>query len=98
MNAGENDRRLAGIGRRGDPRVDAEICRQHHALPIERRGDAFPAFAASGDESGDAGDEDEAAQRVGVARGNARRDGQPALKVRAAASVRSTWAFHSASE
>jgi hypothetical protein len=22
MNAGENDRRLAGIGRRGDPRVD----------------------------------------------------------------------------
>jgi hypothetical protein len=55
MNAGENDRRLAGIGRRGDPRVDAEICRQHHALPVERRRDALPAFAAGGDESGPTG-------------------------------------------
>ena len=73
MDAGENDRRLAGIGRRSDPRVDAEVCRQHDALPVERRGDALPALAAGGDESGNAGDEDEGAQRIGIARGHARR-------------------------
>ena len=73
MDAGENDRRLAGIGRRSDPGVDPEICRQHHALPVECRGDALPALAAGGDESGDAGDEDEGAQRIGIARGHARR-------------------------
>ena len=67
MNAGKNDRRLAGIGGRGDPGVDAEIRRQHHALPIERRGDALPMFAAGGDEGGDAGDQNEAAQRVRIA-------------------------------
>ena len=54
MNAGENDRRLAGIRRRRDPGVDAEIRRQHHALPVERGGDALPAFAAGGNEGGDA--------------------------------------------
>jgi hypothetical protein len=58
MDAGENDRRLAGIGRRSDPRVDAEICRQHHALPVECRRDALPALAAGGNESGNAGEED----------------------------------------
>ena len=73
MDPGENDRRLAGIGRRSDPRVDAEVCRQHDALPVECRRDALPALAAGGDERGDAGDEDEGAQRVGVAPGHARR-------------------------
>ena len=67
MNAGKNDRRLAGIGGRRDPGVDAEIRRQHHALPVERRGDALPAFAAGGEEGGDAGDQNQAAQRIGVA-------------------------------
>jgi hypothetical protein len=57
MDAGENDRRLAGIGRRRDPRVNTEICRQHDALPVERRGDALPALAAGGDESGVSSDE-----------------------------------------
>jgi len=50
MNAGENDRRLAGIGRRSDPGIDAEICRQYHALPIESCGNALPVFAAGGNE------------------------------------------------
>ena len=51
MNAGKNDRRLAGISGRRDPGVDAEVCRQHHALPVERRGDAFPMLPTSGDKS-----------------------------------------------
>ena len=93
MDAGENDRRLAGIGRRRDPRVNTEICRQHDALPVERRGDALPALAAGGDESGDAGDEDKGAQRIGIARGDARR--RPA---RLEASRGGAWAFHSATE
>ena len=73
MHAGKNDRRPAGIGGRGDPCVDAEIRRQHHALPIERRGDALPMFAAGGDEGGDASDQHQAAQRVRIAPGDPRR-------------------------
>jgi hypothetical protein len=61
MHAGKNERRPAGIGRRGDPRVDPEIRRRHHALPIERRRNALPVFAAGGDEGGDASDQHEAA-------------------------------------
>ena len=73
MNAGQHDRRLAGIGRRRHPGVDAEIRRQHHALPIERRRDAFPAFAAGGEKSRDAGEQHQRAQRIRVAPGDARR-------------------------
>ncbi len=73
MNAGQDDRRLAGISRRRHPGVDAEIRRQHHALPIERRGDAFPAFAAGGEKRGDAGDQHQRAQRIRIAPGDARR-------------------------
>ena len=45
----------------------------HHPLPIECRGDAFIALAAGGNESRDRRHEDERAQRIGIARGNARR-------------------------
>ena len=73
MHAGKDDRRLAGISRRRDPGVDAEIRRQHDALPVERRGDALEVFAAGGNEGGDDGNENEAAQRVRIARCQTRR-------------------------
>ena len=72
MNAGQHDRRLAGIGRRHHPGVDAEIRRQHHARPVECRGDPLPPFAAGGKERGDAGDQHQRAQRIGVAPSDAR--------------------------
>ncbi len=67
MHAGEDDRRLAGISGRRHPGVDAEIRRQHNALPIERRRDALPMLATGGDEGGDRGDENKTAQRIGIA-------------------------------
>ncbi len=73
MHAGKNDRWLAGIGWRGDPGVDAEIRRQYHALPVEGRSDALPVLAAGGDEGGDHGDENKAAQRIRIARREVRR-------------------------
>ncbi len=73
MNAGQHDRRLAGIGRRRDPGVDAEIRRQRHAVPVERRRDPLPAFAAGGEERRDAGDQHQRAQRIRIAPGEARR-------------------------
>ena len=73
MYASKNDRRFTGIAGRRHPGVDAEIRRQHHALPVECRSDTFPVFAAGGDEGGDDGDEHKASQRIGVARRNARR-------------------------
>jgi len=62
----KDDRRLAGIDRRNDPGIDAEIRRQHHTVPVERSRDALPALAAGGKEGGDAGDENERAQRVRI--------------------------------
>ena len=50
---GKHDRRPAGIVRRRDPGVDAEIRRRHHALPVEGGGDALPALAAGGKEGRD---------------------------------------------
>ena len=73
MHAGKDDRRLAGVSRRRHPGVDAEIRRQHDALPIERRGDALEVFAAGSNEGGDNGDENKAAQRVRIARRQTRR-------------------------
>src|SRR5437870_9804249 len=35
-----NDRRLGGVERRLDPGIDPDRDRRHHAVPIERRGDA----------------------------------------------------------
>ena len=51
--ARQDHRRLAGVGRRRHPGVDAEIGRRHHALPIEGRGDAFHPLAAGGEERRD---------------------------------------------
>ena len=48
--AGQDHRRLAGVGRRRHPGVDAEILRLHHAGPVERRGDALHALAGRGKE------------------------------------------------
>ena len=67
MDARQHDRRPAGIGRRRHPGIDAEIRRQHHALPVERRRDPLPALAAGGKESRDAGDQHQRAQRIGIA-------------------------------
>ena len=50
--AGQDHRRLAGIGRRRHPGIDAEILRLHHAGPVERRGDAFHALAGRREERG----------------------------------------------
>ena len=68
-----DQRRLAGIDRRNDPGIDAEIRRQYDTVPVERRGDALPALAAGGKEGGDAGDENERAQRVRIAPRHPRR-------------------------
>ena len=48
--AGQDQRRLAGIGRRRHPGVDAEILRLHDAGPVERGGDALHALAGGGKE------------------------------------------------
>ena len=66
MDAGQDQRRLAGIGRRNDPGIDPEIRRQYDTVPVERGSDAFPALAAGGKEGGDAGDENQRAQRVRI--------------------------------
>ena len=73
MNARQHDRRLAGIERRDHPGVDAEIRRQHHALPVERGGDALVTLAAGGEERGDAGDQHQTPDRIRVTPGDARR-------------------------
>ena len=39
--ARQDQRRPAGVGRRRHPGVDPEIRRRHHAVPVERRGDAL---------------------------------------------------------
>src|ERR1700688_3132345 len=36
MDAGQDQRRLAGIDRRNDPGIDAEIRRQYDTVPVER--------------------------------------------------------------
>ena len=43
--ARQDERRLAGVGRRRHPGIDAEILRLHHARPVERRRDALHALA-----------------------------------------------------
>ena len=73
MHAGENDRRLAGVGGRCHPGIDAEVRRQHHTLPVERRRDALPVLAPGGDEGRDRCDQDQTAQRIGIACRKARR-------------------------
>ena len=73
MDAGKDQRRLAGIGWRNDPGIDAEIRRQDDTVPVERGGDAFPALAAGGKEGGDAGDQHQRAQRVRIAPRHPRR-------------------------
>ena len=71
--AGQHDRRAAGIDRRRDPGVDAEIGRRHHALPVESDGDALQAFAAGGEEARDRQNEHERAQRHRIAQRQPRR-------------------------
>ena len=73
MDARQHHRRLAGIGRRHDPGVDAEIRRQHDAVPVECDRDAVPAFATGGKKRRDAGDQYQCAQRIGVAPRHPRR-------------------------
>ena len=70
--ARQDQRRPAGVGRRRDPGVDPEIGRRHHAVPVERRGDALGALAAGGKERRDHQDEHQPAQRVRIARGDLR--------------------------
>ena len=65
--ARQDHRRLAGVGRRRHPGVDAEIGGLHRAPPIERRGHAAEPLAAGADAGGDRQDQDEGAQRVGIA-------------------------------
>ena len=43
----------AGISRRGNPGIDAEIRRCDHAVPVESGGNAFYSLAAGGKESRD---------------------------------------------
>ena len=47
----EHYRRPPGINRRSDPRVDTEIRRSNHAMPIESGGNAFYSLTASGKET-----------------------------------------------
>ena len=75
----QDDRRLARIGRRADPGVDAEIGRRHHALPIERGGNALHALAAGGKEGRNHEHRHESAQRKGIAQRKPRR-GQSGLE------------------
>ncbi len=71
--AGQDHRRTCGIGRRRHPGIKPEVRWNHHALPVEGRGDAPPAFPACGDEGRDDEDDDEGAQRHRVAHVEARR-------------------------
>ena len=65
--ARQHQRRAAGIDRRSDPGIDAEIGRLHDAMPVEGGGDAFHALAAGGEEAGGRQDEHQRAQRHWVA-------------------------------
>ncbi len=65
--ARQDHRRAAGIGRRADPGIDAEIGRHHHALPIERRGDALHPFTAGGEERRDHQHRHQGAHGEGIA-------------------------------
>ena len=87
--AGQHDRRAAGIDRRRDPGIDAEIGRRHHALPVEGGGDALDAFAAGGKEVATARINTSARNAIGSRKASFGR-GQPALSLRADISARST--------
>ena len=63
---GQNDRRLAGIDRRGHPGVDPDIGRRQHAVPVERRGNSQRALVAGGDIGGRQHHHDQRAQRPGI--------------------------------
>ena len=71
--ARQHDRRAAGIDRRRDPGIDAEIGRRHHALPVEGGGDALDALAAGGKEARHRQNEHERAQRHRIAQRQPRR-------------------------
>ena len=45
--ARQDHRRTAGVDRRRDPGIDAEVRRHHHALPVEGGGDASDTLAAA---------------------------------------------------
>ncbi len=78
--ARQDHRRRAGIGRRRHPGIDAEIRDRHHALPVERRGDALDALAAGGEERRARAASGRArAARTG-SRAHSRGCGKPALK------------------
>ena len=71
MDAGQNDRRPAGVARWRHPGIEAEIRRHDHTVPIESRRDPMPAFAASGNKGCDRRDQHQSAQRIGIAAGEA---------------------------
>ena len=70
---GQDHRRTRGIGRRRHPGVEPEVRRNHHALPVEGRGDTAPALATGGDEGRHNEDDDQRAQRHRVAQVETRR-------------------------
>ena len=63
---------FAGVRRRADPGVDAEIRGRDRALPVERGIDALHAVAAGDEERGDHQHHHQRAQRHRIARGDAR--------------------------
>ena len=69
----QDHRRAAGIGRRRDPGVDAEIGRRHHALPVEGRHDALGPLAAGGHEGRHHKHRHQRAHRERIAQGEPRR-------------------------
>ena len=71
--ARQHDRRAAGIDRRRDPGIDAEIGRRDHARPVEGGGDPLHPLAAGGEEGGDRQNEHQRAQRHRIAHGEPRR-------------------------
>ena len=62
----QDDRRLTGIERRGDPGIDPDIGRRQHAVPIERRNDAHRPFVARGEIGRHQHHQDQRTQRPGV--------------------------------
>ena len=71
--AGQHHRRPAGVDRRRDPGIDAEIRRRDHAVPVEGGGDALEPLAAGRKESRHHQNEHECAQRHRIAQRQPRR-------------------------
>jgi len=68
----QDHRRLAGVERRRDPGVDADIGRRQHTVPVESSCEPQSALIARGKEGRDQHHHDQRAQRPGVVDGEAR--------------------------